>query len=36
MMTIMMMIKENQTINQMIHNSVRNDKNNKIILMNEG
>jgi hypothetical protein len=31
MMMMMMMIQQNQTINQMICNSVRNDNNNKII-----
>ena len=31
----MMLLKQNQTINQMICNSVRNDNNKKIILMNE-
>jgi hypothetical protein len=34
MMIIMMMLKQNQTISQMIRNSVRND-NKKIILMNQ-
>jgi hypothetical protein len=35
MMIIVMLLKQNQTINQMIRNSVRNDNNNKIILKNE-